>query len=78
MFKILLSVIPSTSIKYSTVSRITGSRLLLVNEVALGNVKDFTQHDTSLEAPPQGYHSTHGVGKDLDANSVFEVRKYFS
>ena len=49
---------------------------MLVNEVALGNIKDYFQHDTTLTAPPDGYDSTHGVGRDQDNSSQFEVNVF--
>ncbi|XP_076466190.1 uncharacterized protein LOC143297656 [Babylonia areolata] len=66
----------STSASYSTPSRTRGTRLMLVAEVALGDCCDFTVTDTSLSAPPDGYHSTHGVGRKHDNASVFEEDEF--
>ncbi|XP_012936925.2 protein mono-ADP-ribosyltransferase PARP4, partial [Aplysia californica] len=66
----------STSMKYSMASKTKGSRLLLVSEVALGRVKDYTSHDTTLTGPPEGYDSTHGVSKVKDSSSAFEDDEY--
>lgn len=46
---------------------------MLINEVALGRCCDFTSTDTTLTQPPDGYDSTHGVGKKHDNSSEFEV-----
>ncbi|CAG5134171.1 unnamed protein product, partial [Candidula unifasciata] len=62
----------STSVKYSSPSKIKGSRLLLINEVALGHSKDYTCHDTTLVAPPGGYNSTHGISRKREESSEFE------
>ncbi|BFZ25340.1 hypothetical protein BsWGS_28378 [Bradybaena similaris] len=62
----------STSMKYSSPSNTKGSRLLLVNEVALGSCKDYIKHDLTLVAPPEGYNSTHGVSRKWDKSSEFE------
>ncbi|CAG5135718.1 unnamed protein product, partial [Candidula unifasciata] len=62
----------SKSMRYSSPSKTKGSRLLLVNEVALGSCKDFNKHDTTLVAPPEGYNSTHGVSRKWDKSSEFE------
>ncbi|XP_055887848.1 protein mono-ADP-ribosyltransferase PARP4-like isoform X2 [Biomphalaria glabrata] len=66
----------NTSVQYSTPSKTKGSRLLLINEVALGQIKDYTTHETSLVAPPPGYNSTHGVSKKCDKSSLFEHDEY--
>lgn len=47
---------------------------MLISEVALGRCCDFTTTDTTLTQPPDGYDSTHGVGKKHDNSSEFEVR----
>jgi len=38
-----------------------GTRLMLLNNVALGSVKDYEQVVFGLMEPPQGYNSVHGV-----------------
>ncbi|KAK3773376.1 hypothetical protein RRG08_023253 [Elysia crispata] len=66
----------STSVKYSAPSNTKGTRLLLINEVALGTTKDYIEHDKTLMSAPNGYDSTHGVGRDQDNKSQFEVHEY--
>ncbi|XP_059150077.1 protein mono-ADP-ribosyltransferase PARP4-like isoform X1 [Physella acuta] len=66
----------STSVRYSSPSQTKGSRLLLINEVALGNCKDFNVYNTELVAPPDGYDSTHGVSQKWDKSSTFKNDEY--
>ncbi|KAL8613683.1 hypothetical protein ACOMHN_029775 [Nucella lapillus] len=66
----------STSAKYSTPSKTRSTRLMLVNEVALGECHDVTTTDTTLTQPPDGFHSVHGVGKKSDNSSQFEDDEY--
>ncbi|GFO43316.1 poly [ADP-ribose] polymerase, partial [Plakobranchus ocellatus] len=66
----------STSLKYSAPSSSKGTRLLLVNEVALGHSKDYLEYDTTLTEAPEGYDSTHGVAKDDTNQSQFEHDEY--
>ncbi|XP_025097286.1 poly [ADP-ribose] polymerase 4-like [Pomacea canaliculata] len=66
----------SKSALYSTPSKTKGTRLLLVNEVALGQCYDYTAIDTTLTKPPEGYNSVHGVGKKNDNSSHFEDDEY--
>lgn len=70
---ILFIILSSKSALYSTPSKTKGTRLLLVNEVALGRCYDYTAIDTTLTEPPEGYNSVHGVGKKNDNSSHFEV-----
>ena len=46
---------------YSTASKTKGTRLMLINEVALGNCFDTTEKDLTLTCAPEGYQSVHGV-----------------
>ena len=66
----------STSIKYSSASKAKGTRLMLINEVALGNVYDVYQHQTSLTKPPQGFGSVHGVRNQDGNESEFKVCRF--
>lgn len=50
----------SASMKYCAPSK-KGLRLALIAAVALGNIKEYTQIDSSLQAAPPGYDSCHGV-----------------
>ena len=63
----------STSVKYSSVGKNSGTRLMLVNEVALGNIFLTTRHDTHIKSPPEGFHSLHGVPSKKDL-SDFQVK----
>ncbi|XP_072018403.1 protein mono-ADP-ribosyltransferase PARP4-like [Amphiura filiformis] len=51
----------STSAKYSAASQTTGTRLMTINEVALGKCQDVNKYHKELSEAPQGYHSVHGV-----------------
>ncbi|XP_060075894.1 uncharacterized protein LOC132555562 [Ylistrum balloti] len=66
----------SKCIKYSAPSSVYGCRLLLVCDVALGRQCPYTTTDSSLTAPPNGYHSTHGVKRSSEINSHFEDNEY--
>ncbi|XP_073469577.1 protein mono-ADP-ribosyltransferase PARP4 isoform X2 [Aquarana catesbeiana] len=61
----------STSVKYTEASRVSGERLLLVCDVALGKTKDVGNRDYSITEPPEGFHSLHGVRSDVWKNSQF-------
>ncbi|CAH3018315.1 unnamed protein product, partial [Porites evermanni] len=50
----------STSAKYSAAAS-NGTRLMLVNEVALGNIKELTKFSVDLTSAPTGFDSCHGV-----------------
>lgn len=67
----------STSVKYSSASRTKGTRLMLVNEVALGSVHDVYKHETSLTKPPEGFDSLHGVRRQEGNDSQFEVHSFY-
>jgi len=63
----------STSKKYSIPSTTRGTRIMLVNEVALGKCKEYHQYDKTLVSPPEGYDSVHGVAKTNTVYSDFTV-----
>lgn len=54
-----------------TVPGSKGTRFMLVCNVALGNVKDYTKITPDLEQPPKGYHSVHGVRRTPEIESDF-------
>ena len=62
----------STCLKYSKPSNSRGTRLALVNEVALGKCKDFDEFVQSLVKPPDGYDSAHGVRNQEGTTSKFK------
>ncbi|XP_010284016.1 PREDICTED: poly [ADP-ribose] polymerase 4-like, partial [Phaethon lepturus] len=62
----------SASVKYSSPSEMDGTRLLAVCDVALGSCLDLYERDYSLNNPPSGYDSVHGVRKTADVSSDFE------
>ncbi|XP_069825881.1 protein mono-ADP-ribosyltransferase PARP4-like isoform X4 [Dendropsophus ebraccatus] len=66
----------STSIKYSHPSSVTGSRLLMVCDVALGNCADVFRRDYTITEPPNGFHSVHGVRRKDRLNSDFSDDEY--
>ncbi|ESO93254.1 hypothetical protein LOTGIDRAFT_119348, partial [Lottia gigantea] len=51
----------SKSARYSSASKVIGSRFMLVCEVALGNIYKTTEYNSELKQPPDGYNSVHGV-----------------
>ncbi|KAM3935691.1 protein mono-ADP-ribosyltransferase PARP4-like [Leptodactylus fuscus] len=63
----------STSVKYSQTSDVTGSRLLVVCDVALGKCKDVFHRDYTITEPPNGFHSVHGVQRKHSVTSDFTV-----
>jgi len=65
----------STSAKYSAPGS-NGTRLMLVNEVALGKVKVFRKFSLDLTSPPAGYDSCHGVQYIEDEPSDFKDDEY--
>ncbi len=52
------------------------TRLMAVARVALGEVKDYTKVTYGLNAPPPGYHSTHGVRRSPTVKSAFDDNEY--
>ncbi len=68
-------VFPSTSVKYSCPSKAKGTRLMLINEVALGSVYDVYEPQPSWTSPPEGYDSVHGVRAQDGIESKFEVSR---
>ncbi|CAK8671220.1 unnamed protein product [Clavelina lepadiformis] len=65
-----------TSLQFSKVNPVTGTRLMLVNEVALGHCHDYNRHMPSLTCPPEGYDSVRGIGRRDDPSSEFENNEY--
>ncbi|XP_071788483.1 protein mono-ADP-ribosyltransferase PARP4-like [Asterias amurensis] len=51
----------STVHQYSPPSQQACTRLMVINKVALGNVKELYKFDMTLNQAPEGHHSTHGV-----------------
>jgi poly [ADP-ribose] polymerase len=49
---------------------------MAVARVALGKMKDYTKITYGLNAPPEGYHSTHGVRNQPGKPSEFEDDEY--
>ncbi|XP_060065436.1 protein mono-ADP-ribosyltransferase PARP4-like [Ylistrum balloti] len=66
----------STSVKYSQVSKSRGTRMMLVNKVALGKCMDLYTHDKTLEHAPDGYSSVHGVASTSNKASDFTEDEY--
>lgn len=66
----------STSAKYSKPSKCKGSRLMLINEVALGKCLDLFKHQTELSVAPAEYDSVHGVRATNDVKSDFKDDEY--
>ena len=70
----MTSPITSTSAKYSTPGEFTGTRLMAINNVALGDVKNIYEKRLDLERAPDGFNSVHGVSKTDQVQSFFTVR----
>uniref|UniRef100_A0A8B8A9B9 Poly [ADP-ribose] polymerase n=1 Tax=Crassostrea virginica TaxID=6565 RepID=A0A8B8A9B9_CRAVI len=66
----------STSIKYSKPSKTRNTRMMLVNQVALGNSLDVYKHQRDLTMPPSGYDSVHGVASGEGVESEFKDDEY--
>ncbi|XP_074072354.1 protein mono-ADP-ribosyltransferase PARP4 isoform X2 [Macrotis lagotis] len=62
----------SASIKYSQPNETTGTRFLVVCDVALGSCMNLHKRDFSLTEPPPGYNSVHGVRRTDCTISDFE------
>lgn len=62
-----------TCLQYAVPSVVSGLRLLLICEVALGECCDLTSIHTDLTAPPSGFHSCHGVKLTEDTLTDFVV-----
>lgn len=63
--------LPSTAAQYSEACGPDKIRFMLVSEVALGAVYPTTTHDPTLERPPDGFDSVHGVSKQSSPGSDF-------
>ena len=66
----------NTSLKYADKSTTKNTRLIAICDVALGNCKDYHDHDISLIKAPDGFNSTHGVKKTNENNSKFNDSEY--
>lgn len=64
-----------TSAQYTTGGQ-KGSRFMLVCNVGLGNIKDYTQITKGLTEPPHGYNSVHGVRRTPYQQTEFEDDEY--
>ena len=64
----------STSLKYSKPSEASGSRLVLVCDVALGRCLEVRKKHLRLTQPPDTYHSLHGLRHTPANHSQFVVR----
>jgi poly [ADP-ribose] polymerase len=64
-----------TSVFYTTPGR-HKTRLMAVARVALGKMKDYTKITYGLNAPPEGYNSTHGVRNQPGKPSEFADDEY--
>ncbi|CAL8265978.1 unnamed protein product [Lota lota] len=65
-----------TSLKYSKPSEASGSRLLLVCDVALGRCREVRKKDPHLTQPPDTYHSVHGLRHTPATHSEFVDDEY--
>ncbi|CAF4385876.1 unnamed protein product, partial [Rotaria sp. Silwood2] len=67
----------STSLKYTTASTTRpGRRLLCICQVALGESTNYYSFSPTLTKPPNGFHSTHGVKRTEQNNSMFTDNEY--
>ncbi|MFN7974822.1 MAG: WGR domain-containing protein [Acidobacteriota bacterium] len=64
-----------TSAFYTTPSR-SGTRLIAMHRVALGQMMDYRQITYGLTSPPPGYQSCHGVRRSLLRPSQFDDDEY--
>ncbi|XP_057306524.1 protein mono-ADP-ribosyltransferase PARP4-like isoform X2 [Hydractinia symbiolongicarpus] len=73
---IYFATCPTTCIKYSKPSLITGSRFMLACQLSLGKTKDYYEFNQSLVGPPNGFDSTHGVKSTSKVPSEFKDDEY--
>ncbi|KAK3593675.1 hypothetical protein CHS0354_013571 [Potamilus streckersoni] len=66
----------STSAGYSSPGKTKGTRLMLINEVALGSCFGTTKFNKSLAEPPEGYQSVHGIKVTENCPSDFKADEY--
>ncbi|CAF4052927.1 unnamed protein product, partial [Adineta steineri] len=67
----------STSLKYTSPSTVRpGRRLLCICQVALGESANYYSFSSTLNKPPDGFHSTHGVKQTEDNHSMFTDDEY--
>lgn len=66
----------TTSAQYTNLGSMRSSRLMLLNNVALGTVKDYTKVMFGLTEAPEGFHSVHGVRGTSEAGSEFKDDEY--
>ncbi|CAF1000231.1 unnamed protein product [Rotaria sordida] len=67
----------STSLKYTTASTTRpGRRLLCICQVALGESANYYSFAPTLVKPSDGFHSTHGVKRTEENNSMFTDNEY--
>ncbi|CAF1099960.1 unnamed protein product [Rotaria sordida] len=67
----------STSLKYTTASTTRpGRRLLCICQVALGESANYYSFAPTLVKPHDGFHSTHGVKRTEENNSMFTDNEY--
>ncbi|XP_077154465.1 protein mono-ADP-ribosyltransferase PARP4 isoform X3 [Ranitomeya variabilis] len=66
----------STSVKYSQPSDTTGSRLLVICDVALGKCTDVFHRNYTITEAPNGFDSVHGVQQKEGVKSDFTDDEY--
>ncbi|XP_065907778.1 protein mono-ADP-ribosyltransferase PARP4-like isoform X3 [Dysidea avara] len=66
----------SVSSQYSKPGKTRGSRLMLVNQVALGNVLETTSRMMGVTEAPKGYSSVHGLKTSDELPSEFMGDEY--
>ncbi|XP_065907785.1 protein mono-ADP-ribosyltransferase PARP4-like isoform X2 [Dysidea avara] len=66
----------SVSSRYSKPGKTRGGRLMLVNQVALGNVLETTSRMMELTEVPKGYSSVHGLKTSDELPSEFKGDEY--
>ena len=54
----------------------TGTRFLLINEVALGDCVDFMGPDLSLTVAPKGFDSVRGLATTDELPTDFDANEY--
>ena len=72
---IYFAQLPSASVQYTTPSS-KNTRLLAVCSVALGNVRNLTQADSTITAPPINFHSCHGIQSTDYLKTDFKDSEY--
>ncbi|RDD38355.1 Poly [ADP-ribose] polymerase 4 [Trichoplax sp. H2] len=63
----------NTSLQFTDVGKMSGNRMMIISEVALGKSKEYTNKQTELKSPPQGYDSVIGIAETEQQSSMYKA-----